>query len=133
MGMKRNGRRGPVRICLMGLAAAGTVWGAVYMIKNSRAVLTAVPWEQQVRMAGEELAALLWHQAAPYEMTGKNSRNITEQDGSNTDQAVKPRRKLRGSVRGNRSQCFRLCPFPGRKPSSAGNRNTLSASAAGGF
>ena len=59
MGMKRNGRRGPVRICLMGLAAAGTVWGAVYMIKNSRAVLTAVPWEQQVRMAGEELAALL--------------------------------------------------------------------------
>ena len=89
MGMKRNGRRGPVRICLMGLAAAGTVWGAVYMIKNSRAVLTAVPWEQQVRMAGEELAALLWHQAAPYEMTGKNSRNITEQDGSNTDQAVK--------------------------------------------
>lgn len=73
----------------MGLAAAGTVWGAVYMIKNSRAVLTAVPWEQQVRMAGEELAALLWHQAAPYEMTGKNSRNITEQDGSNTDQAIK--------------------------------------------
>lgn len=89
MGMKRNGRIGPVRICLMGLAAAGTVWGAVYMIKNSRAVLTAVPWEQQVRMAGEELAALLWHQAAPYEMTGKNSRNITEQDGSNTDQAIK--------------------------------------------
>ena len=28
---------------------------------------------------------------------------------------------------------IRLCPFPGRKPSSAGNRNTLSASAAGGF
>ena len=188
--MKRNGRRGPVRICLMGLAAAGTVWGAVYMIKNSRAVLTAVPWEQQVRMAGEELAALLWHQAAPYEMTGKNSRNITEQDGSNTDQAVKiawedadpvfrnhmqarlfyrehqyldrygdettgrssmkkEKRPRRGAwltgleespaesfgegVRGNRSQCFRLCPFPGRKPSSAGNRNTLSASAAGGF
>ena len=38
---KRNGRRGPVRICLMGLAAAGTVWGAVYMIKNGGAVLTA--------------------------------------------------------------------------------------------
>ncbi len=34
MGMKRNGRRGPVRICLMGLAAAGTVWGAAYMIKQ---------------------------------------------------------------------------------------------------
>ena len=57
--------------------------------KTAEPSLRRFPGEQQVRMAGEELAALLWHQAAPYEMTGKNSRNITEQDGSNTDQAVK--------------------------------------------
>lgn len=85
----RMRRRGPVRICLMGLAAAGMVWGAVYIIKNSRTVLTAVPWEQQIRMAGEELAAFLWHQAVPYEMAEADFKEMPQQDASDTDQVLK--------------------------------------------
>lgn len=83
MRMRKSGRRGPVRICLMGLAAAGMVWGAVYMIKNSRTILTAVPWEQQVRAAGERLAALLWRQAVPYEaVNGDFWKNMKCEDGN---------------------------------------------------
>lgn len=78
-----------MKICFMGLAAAGAVWGAVYMIKNSRAILTEVPWKQQVRMAGEELAVLLWRQAVPFEAAKDGFGERKEQDGSDKDQALK--------------------------------------------
>lgn len=67
MKIKISDRKGPVRVCLMCLAAAGMVWGAVYIIKNGRTVLTAVPLEQQIRIAGEELACILWRQTVPCE------------------------------------------------------------------
>ena len=78
-----------MRICLMGLAAAGIVWGTVYIIKNSRTIFAAVSWEQQVRMAGEHLAGFLWHQAVPYETAEGDFKEDAGHEGRNKKQELK--------------------------------------------
>lgn len=65
MSKRARGRRTLVRIFLAAAVMAGAAFGIKWFLKTSITALTTVPWEEQIRQAGEQLVELLWEQVHP--------------------------------------------------------------------